>query len=474
MEGVSPIMSDVMDPPTVLDGCKYRFLRYIPEMDQMEEESLRDFVQKFCEDNFVPLDPECDLSVPTWLEGTHYTAGRKNELHKLAEKNLGLPLGTKDKRCKGFGKRESYPTFKHARAILSRSDDAKIRFGPAFAQIEKQVFKRHEFIKHVPVRQRPDYIADIMVGGRVFYATDYTSYEAAFTKQKMMSLEMVLYKYMLANFPALYEEIERVMTGKNECVFKHFRVKVPACRMSGEMCTSLGNGFSNLMLWLYTVHMKGGHTDGVVEGDDGLFWSSVEVTSDDFRKLGFLIKIVVHASYLLASFCGLVMTSLRTSMTDPLKVLINFGWSHSPLASGGARIRKQLLRAKALSLVYEHPRCPIVTALGQHYEVLTRGVEARFETNYYERFLQEQLKIFNPETDAELKLGISEQIRAEFAAQFGIPAELQILAEAEIRKAGFGPLAGTVLESLFPAEHPAREYNRRYVTSFDERSHVVL
>lgn len=76
--------------------------------------------------------------------------------------------------------------------------------------------------------------------------------------------------------------------------------------MSGDMCTSLGNGFSNKMKAEFLAYKAGGTIDGFVEGDDGLFVTNFELRSSDYEKLGFTIKIEEIADPCEASFCGMI------------------------------------------------------------------------------------------------------------------------------------------------------------------------
>jgi hypothetical protein len=139
--------------------------------------------------------------------------------------------------------------------------------------------------------------------------------------------------------------------------------------MSGEMCTSLGNGFTNLMCFLYLCKQNGVEfVDGVVEGDDGLFAVRGKVPSPaQFNNLGLIIKMETHDHLNEASFCGLVFDPDDLSnVADPAELLCKFGWTHSVQMRAGPKKLKSLLKAKAYSLAYELPRCPIANALARY------------------------------------------------------------------------------------------------------------
>jgi hypothetical protein len=89
-----------------------------------------------------------------------------------------------------FVKDEGYDSFKHARGINSRTDEFKVRVGPIFKLIEKEVFKLPCFIKKVPLDRRAEYILDMMGETGPFLVSDYTAFESLFTRDIMSRVEM--------------------------------------------------------------------------------------------------------------------------------------------------------------------------------------------------------------------------------------------------------------------------------------------
>lgn len=188
--------------------------------------------------------------------------------------------------------------------------------------------------------------------------------------------------------------------------------------MSGDMCTSLGNGFTNLMLALYLVHKKGGTLEGFVEGDDGLFATDVELTAADYEKLGFTIKIEEVTDPREASFCGMVFAE-NEIIREPRRFLMGFGWTQSYIHAG-TRIMDQLLRAKALSTAYETPQCPIVGAMARYALSATRSVRPRFVNDGFHHPPDEApIAEFNPQAAT----------RQLFARLYGISVPEQLEAE---------------------------------------------
>lgn len=372
--------ADTYDDLSVRAGVAKRFAFRPPTPKAGLIEEMVSFTKQFLQTHLTPLEPYADTSVETWLKKTSYPLWRRQELHRLWLCVGDIGEEPRYFNCKSFGKDETYPEFKHVRGINSRSDQFKCAVGPIFKLIEEQVYKLPEFIKHVPVADRPAYIMKRLYKEGAFYLqTDYTAFESLFTKL-LMKIEFELYKYMTRNLvggPEWYRLVKRVLSGKNKCYFKNFIVTVLATRMSGEMCTSLGNGFGNLMFMLFAASKAGcSDVEGVVEGDDGLFtMRGTPPSESDFSDLGLVIKIVRHEEIATASFCGLVFDPVdQINVRDPLEVLASFAWAPSRYALCRRATKLGLLRCKALSLAHQYPGMPIVSALAQYGLRITRGL----------------------------------------------------------------------------------------------------
>ncbi len=367
---------DVTDTRSLEAGVRNRFARRPPTPNRELLRKLSKYVRRWLKRNMVPLSSYSDTTVETWLQGTSYPAWKKQELRETWRKVCdagGIRANPKWLKVKSFGKRESYTDWKHLRGINARPDEAKCAFGPIFHLIEKALFSRPEFIKKIPIAERPRYIRDrLLRTGSKYVATDYSSFEALFTREIMEAVEFQLYDYMTSKLPE-HEEfmslVRDVLGGLNICQYKNFIVEIFATRMSGEMCTSLGNGFSNLMFMEFMCEQVGcRNVVGVVEGDDGLFSMIGEPpTKEDFAQLGLIIKAEYHTNLSEASFCGLVFDPEDlVNVTDVRKVLAGFGWTDWQ-AYGQARQSKldHLMRVKALSLVHQYPGCPILQSFAR-------------------------------------------------------------------------------------------------------------
>lgn len=378
---------DPSHPPSVVGGAGKRFGYGTPPINRAILRRFRRFVRAWLKHNMNPLTDADIPSFEEWLESTPYGASRKEELRRTWIQFIadGMPKKTFSK-VKSFIKDETYGEPKYPRIINSRIDAAKCYFGPVVQAVSDRLFSRPEFIKTVPVPDRPAVIRDLLLDASLdedYVFTDYTAFEAHFISEVMEATQFELFKYMLSGTTCRKEWLSTyytTMAGTNELTFKLVTISLLATRMSGEMDTSLSNGFANLMLFLFTAAVRGATSvKGVVEGDDGLFRVSparCAPTKQDFADLGFTIKIE-HTKHLSeASFCGQVydMTDLIV-VTDPKEVICRLGWTNKKYVRANKNTLLQLLRARGYSLVYQYNGCPLLDVLGRRILDLTTGVE---------------------------------------------------------------------------------------------------
>lgn len=374
------------DTATIAAGARYRMARHFPGRPPDLRTEFRSFVRKWLRKNLTPLDPNSDTTLDTWLKKTPYTQARKDELRrKFIKSGLALdqPISSQYLKVKSFMKDECYPEFKHARAINSRTDEFKALVGPIFQLISDKLFALPWFIKKIPIKDRPQYIIDrLMRTGAWYYTSDYTSFEAHFTKELQEDCELQLHQYMTSELPSgkdWFEVISKAKTGCNAISFKNFQCKLDAKRMSGEMDTSTSNGFSNLMFMLFLLKKSGAkHIKGVIEGDDGLFcFMGNEIDKTIFSDFGLDIKLEKFENLNHASFCGMVFdVNDRTNVTNPIEELVSFGWTTAKYARSKDNVHKCLIRSKALSLAYQYPACPILTKFAYKMCELTASYDS--------------------------------------------------------------------------------------------------
>lgn len=385
---------DHTDPESVLLGQNRRVCFDPPRIKRKWLKRFKRFVKRWCKRHLIPLPEDSDITLEFWLALTNYPEWRKQELREA----WSLIDGIVQKRhflVNSFIKDETYPEFKNLRGINARTDVFKCAVGPYFKLIERELFKNPWFIKKVPVPDRAKFIFDLVHGENLdYFGTDHTSFEGHMQEEFMEACEFYLYDYMAQNlfgFDEFTEYVHNVLGGDNIVVSKYFSYIIRATRMTGEMCTSLGNGFTNLMLLLFVAEESKIVVVGVVEGDDSIFNSpkGKRLRTEIFEKLGFRIKIEKFSSVGVASFCGNVFAPGDfLNVTDPVEALLSFGWTTSLYAKSKTNKLKELLRSKSLSLLYEYKGCPILKNLALYGIRMTEGFRARTgQTNEYQREL---------------------------------------------------------------------------------------
>lgn len=364
---MSPTIPDLKDPESVIAGFYYRVCRNPNDTNKIGLRNFNKFVRKEMCKIWRQMNGCEDVSYEYWREIINFPEWRKVQFDDARRKLEEFNFRPKDyDAIDGFPKEESYGAdFKYIRCINSRSDLFKVDVGPFFKQIEKIAFEIPEFIKKIPVIERPQYIFDhVYQPGARYVTTDYTSFEAGFKSQVMKACEFEIYRYIGRDHPEFgkfWKNIQKLL-GFNRINYEGFKGYVPATRMSGEMNTSLGNGLFNLMAFKFICSLKGVNCKGVVEGDDGLFSLSGDVDIRYFRDLGALIKFETFDDLGKASFCGqLFDPDSKQSIRDPVKALVKFGWAPR-MYNGASKILKEgLLRSKAMSGIFENRSCPILS-----------------------------------------------------------------------------------------------------------------
>jgi len=481
--------ADPSDAPTLAAGVKARMGKIMPIVEDRSAflAGLRNYTVKWIQRrNIKTLGSDFDYDFESWLAKTNYPLWRKDQLRKYEREISDLLERNEHGKLvrfiiKLFMKDEHYIDFKHARGIFARDDAAKITFGPWFKGIEEIVYDEPEFIKHVPVRDRASYIYErLFVDGSTYVATDFSSFEAHFVADLMDSCEFVLYEHMLGDSNAGKDMLllmKEVLMGENRIFNKYVNARCIARRMSGEMNTSLGNGFSNLMFMGYVCETLGlGEPNGVVEGDDGLFqFVGRHPTTADFAKCGFLVKLDTYVKISQASFCGnLFDEDSMQIVTDPLDVISSFGWTTNRYRHSAEAKLKTLLRCKALSFAHQYPGCPMIGKLAQYALRVTRGRTNKDMLNFVERsrdlnlWYREQLieAIKYRTTDEALYVEPTQGTRILFFELYGVTESMQIMFEKYVDSLEvLQPLRFDLLVDMVPPSW--RSYWDKYVVPFD-------
>ena len=474
--------SDALSLAEAVKGRMGKRLPIVPNRTKFISE-LKTFVRGWLIRNNIPrLCYIHSTDFEEWLAATGYPEWRKVEFRKHKDKIQDMLIRNEHGKLiyfviKLFMKDEFYVDWKQVRGIYARDDCAKIVFGPWFKAVEQVIYTLPEFIKHVPVKDRANYIYDkLYVDGSKYLVTDYSSYEAHFSADIMDACEFQLYEHVLggvAGSPEVLSIMREVLTGNNKIVNKYVAASCQARRMSGEMNTSLGNGFSNLMFMSFVCHKLGiDKVNGVVEGDDGLFqFSGRAPTTEDFTACGFLIKLEQHDSISTASFCGnLFDEEDKQIITDIRDIVCTLGWTNSKYLNSNLRKKKTLLRCKALSYAHQYPGCPIIGELCQYALRMTRGrtkkdmenfINNSRDINDYERkqYL-DAIKEYSRDEALYHEPKINTRLLVE--KLYGVSLDVQRSFEAKLRtKNDFTPIKYDLFTELCPKSW--RDYYDNYV-----------
>lgn len=399
--GLAPNIPATNDTESYFYGVQRRVGLLVEADVKLNHRDAREFTRVLLNKNFKPLARSTDYSKVHYLREINQPEHRKEELRKAIRPRNYFWRHQHLCNCKGFTKmesldrkpREKAEQMPPPRGINSRSDSFKIETGPYFHRIERQMFSSKYFIKYVPVRERMAWLIQrLQRPGSVYLATDFTAFESHMTPQVMRTFEFQLYEYML-KFAPDHSSIMRLIRkiGDTNTVYSKFgRFKVDGVRMSGDMCTSLGNGFTNMALMFYVLHSRGipvSDIDGVFEGDDGLIrvplqYRALLPTESDFKELGCHIKLNVCKDVATSEFCGVVChEKVGHNIIDAYSALVKTGWTTSSQKYGRVGKLKGLLRAKAFSLCYEAPNCPITRAFADALLRLTSDSSVVYENN---------------------------------------------------------------------------------------------
>lgn len=440
VSGFAPMHPDSSDQDTTEQGIMKRFARKLPTPTRLNlYRDLSAHTQRLCDRYLRPLSSVMPFCCNDYTCGSCFLCdvglpiARKEEYRKAwIENRMGRPALRFFSKIKMFTKAESYGSkLKHARMINSRCDHMKVWFGPYVRSMESVVYQLPFFVKHIPVSQRAKSLASLERDGAKYFIIDYTAFESHMKPEVQNSCEIVMSNHMLKRFPQMARDIRIADTGLNVCTHHSsgITVKIRGRRMSGDMWTSLFNGWTNLSVVTFVME-ENGHKLGVtydirVEGDDCLLvvYDGQLPTIQDFERIGFTVKLEqvrdTGDSRNGVAFCGLVHAGGQM-MRDPIGFLCKFGYALDGDTASPER-RRGLLAAKALSSIYETPQCPIIGAIARCALLSTAGANPIFVDDGYHRAPDpnNHFPDFNPcdrarERFAELyKVSPAEQRRVE-------------------------------------------------------------
>lgn len=235
------------------------------------------------------------------------------------------------------------------------------------------------------------------------------------------------------------------------------------------MCTSLGNGFTNLMLMKFFCY-KHNITDaqGVIEGDDGLFtYHGPCLYNEFFNKLGFQIDISTK-DLNEASFCGNIFTydSFKT-LADPLEVMATASYSMQGVGARPTELNK-LCYLMGFSILCQYGNCPILGEFARKQirdcicldpHVREKAIKYLTTSRKLDWWSREILSRTIHEKVVDSEIHYSDRLMIE--SLYCIPVSAQIEIENQLR-CSQGLLKSDLLDLLYSKIHPdwVENYNR--------------
>lgn len=436
----------------------HRVGREMPAQDAQLAREYAKFFKAFVRRHFQPLPMGQPFDFEVWLANTDYTESMKQTLRDARKDSLT----EEDLRVKAFLKDEFVDSYKWPRNICGPTNELKAFLGPAIHAIDEVFYAYAAFVKHIPVAARPAYLREVL-GDAAVDAEDYTSFEST-VQGVHAELEYWLFEYMLGeqeNKGALLWALRGAILGDTIALCRGVKARFRQRRKSGHHWTSSGNGMHNLIMNLFVCAWSLGPASTaelleratrvkiVVEGDDSLKARLWPIDVGLFRRLGANVKLDEYDHYSQASFCGIVCDEdTLASLTDPLKAVATAGWATGAWVNAGDAKARALQRAKAMSMLYQYPACPVVSAFARKVLDLTKGYDVRnVPGDLWERGLLNRARAARPWLQKEKEITLGSRLRVQ--ETFGLSVEAQLHMEAVFcAMATLAPIVG--LSHYFP------------------------
>lgn len=474
----------------------------LPHADDQIWVRFRRFVksqirQRVCPLPFdIPLEYNADL-VPSkttleyWLDHANMPLKKKDQ-YRAIWSELSSGKYTKDVRSlrfwrtKTFGKDEFYDTYKYPRNIQPRDMAANLVLGPIMSAIESSLFhgdphrehpdyrkpnpRNPEFVKCLPMADRPRYLEDKLSGCTTYYGTDASAFECQMRKDVQLDCELPMIAAHLAYHLSARDTVEWLY--KNIFALDHhgqygivdgFKLPLLDMRCSGDMQTSLGNGWNNLMFLEFcfanVAKCARDQLRLVVEGDDGLVGVNKVLSHDDlktaFESLGLSYKFDTYRSVGEAKFCKMVFASNCSLLRDFRSVICRTGWIPRRYMRSSNNVILGLLHLRALSMLHSHQHCPVLTKWAMRLCHLTQAAKTtafkilRHERNTYLR--DQYYRDLSRSLDADVG-EIDLETRMMYAREFSISVLDQLYLERKFDTMELEPFDDPIFTMYLPIE----------------------
>lgn len=400
----------------------------------------------------VPLTREGAMYVIDKLRGTQ-PKSKIMKLRKVADSIPWSLLSERGFKCVKksntliFIKRETYPSGdKPPRLISFPQEGEKLIMTMAFYHVMHPLFSSKYATKEIPEDIRPKAIEKrLQRPGARYFVADYTSWECVPNRQIMQLGEHRVLRQCVD--PAYHFVFDWIEKGGSLLHKSGVRMKIPAVQYSGRYTTSLSNTIRNKLMMDSVATFLGVDYAGVFEGDDSLTsWPhsvDKEQISDALGRLGVVAELDEIERPGKGGYCSMYWNDDNELVIEPVKLLSNFPISRSQL-SLSSKNHRELLSAKAMSLAYRAPGCPISCALvdtyiqpsglldnhnqwvRERFHVFTKTVrQGHITTGNSVKVVFDRWDLVRPPTDNQ---------RHMFHELFHLPPHVQIQIENKIRE----------------------------------------
>lgn len=405
------------------------------------------------------FNPHPIYSLDDWLDHSSYSSARKAQIRAQSD----IPLDYY--RVDTFIKKEAYPEIKAPRLINSRSDAFKKLVGPFTHAIEKDIFSSRFTVKGKNSLEQISMIHERMHGKLSFLCTDYSKWESSITPEVIDKIERILWDQYPSPYTWDFHSWFVNHCKTNNLVARgKMTSKVHGVRMSGDMHTSLGNTFINIMLTDYIMTRLGLTWDGFFEGDDGLIGLDVVISEEQLDairtialELGFTLTMECTSTLREATFLSRHIIDDHTAFREPIKAIVHSQWSFSLHRFP----ENELLRSRGYGLIMENPHCPILYKLG--VEMLKRAGTGKVICDQWFK----QYYAIPDVVDSNMSFNNfpTYHDRIQFAQLFNIPIDLQLRIEQSM-ELGDWVQVNEYLTRLVKLTHPDWVYNYSFVRDY--------
>lgn len=397
----------------------------------------------YCEAYIEPLD--CLIPEDTYLEHLIKTKGSSfaQGLHDMHTHRDGDYVFEKGKRKAGtFTKWETYEEYKHLRHIQSMTElwseyNDGFHLGRVFKSIETAFYAGPGNVKGLDKQGKREKLMSL---GEILAVSDYSSYESSHTPEIQEAVFRPIYSYILQKLPdcdRLVDALMHVLTGKKEMdMDKHLTAIIESVEFSGDFCTALNNLALNIVALICIYADKGIPMEQsvnlfVCEGDDNVMnWQHITMCEKDFREYGLKAKFVTgNLTLAEAKFCQLLYCSDGVVLVDAAKKLASSVLVKPKYGKSGPANLKSLMRAQAMSMLYNHAGVPIVHNWALALLRLTSGVNVRKHHWESLSYNDDVLSIMKSDWRALAQKEITEEARVKYEEIFFVPRYTQILCE---------------------------------------------